>query len=204
MAHASDLDDRWGEKISQQEVSQKAHFNPFRIMNRTFDSVAHFAVGVYDLADFKKEDHLAVASFQFAESFLNPFGLADAVISDVGALAKSPFYMTKRMSRRVQVCTGNLGLIFDDYNQNAYPAMALAAPISHIGVIIDGEEKFTDTGGGGLSAIQDKGGLNCSDVPIMSSEPEAVAIERLTFVGQSYEPDYSIMRKIAAISLVTY
>jgi hypothetical protein len=115
LANADDpgLKQRWGTTVSEDEAKHALHFNPFRIMNRTYDSIIHFGAGIIDLFAFKKADHISKATFQFAESFLDPFDLTNDIISDVGAAIKSPHYAQHRMSTRIQVCTGNIGLYFD-------------------------------------------------------------------------------------------
>jgi hypothetical protein len=186
------LKDRWGTVVSKEELKHSHRFNPFRIMNRTFDAFVHFGLAVGDLANFKKKDHIADATFQFAESFLDPFDLTNDIISDVGAAIKSPRYIGHRMSRRVQVCSGNIGLISDE-GVRKYPVDSLIFDVYHVGVMIDRDETFTDTGGGGMNDIKAEGGMDCSSVPIMSNEPEEVAMLRLTYIANSYRPKYDFM-----------
>jgi hypothetical protein len=187
------LKERWGTVVSSEESKHSHHFNPFRIMNRTFDSFVHFGLAVGDLVNFKKKDHIADATFQFAESFLDPFDLTNDMISDLGAAIKSPRYVKHRMSHRIQVCSGNIGLTFDFENNRNYPVDALLYDVYHVGVMVDRDETFVDTGGGGLDEIKAKGGLDCSSVPIMSNEPEEVAILRLRYIANNYRPSYDFM-----------
>jgi hypothetical protein len=185
-----DLKLRWGTKVSDTEAKQALHFNPFRIMNRTYDSFLHFGIGIVDLVKFKKKNHFRKASYQFAESFLDPFDLTNSILSDLGAAIKSPHYVGRRMSDRIQVCTGNLGLIYDDYDHHHYPLVSLAFDVDHTGILIDRDESFMDQGGGGLTEIKAKGGADCSAVPIMSDEPEETAMQRLNYIGHLYMPEY--------------
>jgi hypothetical protein len=194
LAHADDLalNQRWGNTVSAEEANQSPHFNPFRIMNRTYDSFMHFGVGAADLMKFGKKGHVADATYQFAESFLDPFDLTNSILSDVGAAIKSPHYIGRRMSTRIQICSGNLGLILDD-GVNKYPKYSLILDVDHVGILVDNDEAFTDTGGGGLVGMQDKQGADCSAVPIMSNEPEEVAIQRLNYIARDYRPQYHFM-----------
>jgi hypothetical protein len=150
----------------------------------TIDRVVNLGRGAWHLVDFGEKGHFSKAAHRFFESPLNPFGTANDLISDVVGIAKLPLNNASYRSSRIQVCSGNLFTIYEGYGN-----LSLLQPISpmvHVGVLIDGQERFTDPGGGGLQAIEKDSVLMCSPAPIMSGESEPLAIERLTCTASKW------------------
>lgn len=182
---------RWSKEMDAQ-TRASAETNTYQISagsKRSGEAFTHLAKGFYRLLPIGGAPRWKDAGFQFLASALNPFGLLNSLVSDVGALAKGHRYVNQRVSSRIQICTGNLGLT----NSGSATLEALLNPFDHVGVLIDGSEMFEDPGGGGIDTVAAHNGADCSPVPILSQEPESVVIERLTYIADRLGFNYSFV-----------
>lgn len=147
--------------------------------------LANLAVGVYQTFRFGREDHWRKAAYRIADSPANPLALLNGAVSDAGASLKWARYSTGKTTSRIQACTANITSVISTHVTVGHFIM----PATHVGVLVDGgayETSDPQSSGALTDVVKQGGGLVCENVPILSGEPESLAIERLECVDQLY------------------
>lgn len=128
------------------------------------------------------------SGYQASDSAINVLGLGHDVVADIGASAKNVTSATSYRSSRIKLCTTNLmSNLGQQLNYTHF-----FNPAYHIGVIFDGMYDETSDGGASSDELRryNDRGIVCEDVPVLSNEPEAIAIERLTRMDTVFNPGY--------------
>lgn len=137
------------------------------------------------------QEQVALSGYQAADSAVNVLGLGHDMVADIGASVKGVTSATSYTSSRIKVCTTNLmsniryKLTYEHFFNPAY----------HVGNLIDGQYDETADGGAYPDQLRrhaDKG-IKCDNVPVLSNEPESIAIERLTCTDTHFEVDYDFV-----------
>ena len=131
-----------------------------------------------DAIEQKIKEGERVAAYEFT-----PMPLLNDLTSD--ALTLFELHKTTKpisMSKRLQVCTTNL------INAAYLPGiLTTISPMQHMGILIDGKEKFTDPGGGGLQNAQE---LNrpivCSSAPSYSTLNDDQLVKLVSCMAENY------------------
>ncbi len=187
------IKERWSPR--EDSVLKKASLYTPRVLRNVYQSLVQskMRLRAYRLGRATKEifsndsEHWINVRENLADSIINPGGALNDFVSDLGAIVKSPsFGNTRGYSHRVRVCTENLAIA-------AGIAGGIVMPLNHVGVLIDDEERFVDSGGGELLNETSKRTM-CKDAPIQGKESESAAIETLECVARNYRPKYSVLK----------
>lgn len=195
------LDQVWGER-KESDFARVGLYTPRLVggalknvfLGRTAKRVANTGVAGVNAAVGSIEgdqEQLTLSGYQAADSAVNVLGLGHDMVADIGASVKGVTSATSYTTSRIQVCTTNLmsniryNLTYEHFFNPAY----------HVGNLIDGQYDETSDGGASPNQLRYHAakGIKCDNVPVLSNEPESIAIERLTCTDTHYEVDYDFV-----------
>jgi len=173
----------WGTKSSSPNLSRLDYAKQIVLHGSFLQRYYNTRDLVLNWDDFKKLDP-ENQILELSQTQIHFFNALNGLVMDASALTKAITYNKHRSSRRIEICTANLGQAF----REKITPWQYFTPALHIALWIDngGMETNDPQATSPLRRIEQNSHIVCQPMPLKSQEPESVVIERISCAQKIY------------------